>query len=128
MTTLSLRTALAIKRKTLSGKLQQRTSRICIASEVALDDETIHRLDGALTKLTAFEKLPADATRLNKASVFTWLMFNVRANWTHRDALPEDALAQSIHYFNFVRKRLLPFFKDYPGLRVNFCGLANLRL
>jgi hypothetical protein len=97
------RTALAIKRKTLSEKITAADLTHLYRSEVALDDETIHRLDGALTKLSAFEKLPADAIRLNKASVFTWLMFNVRANWTHRDALPEDELAKFIHYFNFVR-------------------------
>jgi hypothetical protein len=98
------RAALAISRKTLSEKITAADLTDLYRRETPLTEEVIWRLDSATSRLKAFSSRP---TRLNKASVFSWLMFIVRADWTHHESMDEEDFADFLNYFRFLRNESL---------------------
>jgi hypothetical protein len=97
------RTALAVQRGTLTEKITANDLTGLYRSTVPLPTETMDRLESATAKLAVFSKFPPARLKLNKATVFTWLMFFIRASWYRPDAISDMQLARFIEFFLFVR-------------------------
>jgi hypothetical protein len=94
---------LAISRRTLAEKITAQDLTSLYRSNSPLPEETFARLEFACRELEIFRDSYKTYGKLNKASVFTWLIFIVRANWRQRGALPSSFLAQFREYFETMR-------------------------
>lgn len=96
------RTALVVQRKTLAEKVTSENLAALYRTEVPLAHETIHLIERAIQTLAVGMKNSSNPPKFNKATLFSWLIFLVRADMTG-DVVSTRNLSEFLSFFQQIR-------------------------
>lgn len=97
------RTALAIERNTLADKITSGDLIDLYRQDRALSTRTVNLMSDAVSFFARGRQLGKSGPKLNKATLFSWLMFLVRSS-IHDYNLSEESFAQYLALFQAMRE------------------------
>lgn len=106
------RTALAIERGTLADKITSADLTDLYRTEKPLGDDTIRLIANAIRRF-ALGTRTGTSTKFNKATLFSWLIFLVRAELSGEGVLSAFGIADFISYFLLARNSAIHVLDSY---------------
>jgi hypothetical protein len=97
------RVCLTVKRRSMAEKVTASTLITLYRSEERLPPTTVEKVKGAIDLFGAAQPSLTGQVQLNKATVYSWFLFAIRANTTTDRALTSELLGEFMRWYEFQR-------------------------
>lgn len=101
------RTALAIQRNSLAAKITSADLADVYRSDRPLDAMTVALIDHAISFFRSYRLEPGGAPKFNKATLFSWMVFVVRADMNGYDSLSSGEFSDFLNFFETTRTNIV---------------------